>query len=86
MAEQTAFSSICDLSSNFRLFARSSFKNLIAFGICESTSLNASSQGLAFSPVGMVVAESLEGVVCTKSEIEYMKCITYAAKVLCLDK
>ncbi|PPR83041.1 hypothetical protein GOBAR_AA37672 [Gossypium barbadense] len=40
MAEQIAFSSTCDLSSNFRLFARSSFKNLTTFEICERASIN----------------------------------------------
>ncbi|PPR87911.1 hypothetical protein GOBAR_AA32779 [Gossypium barbadense] len=36
----TAFSSTCDASSNFRLFAKSSFKNLTAFGIYERASIN----------------------------------------------
>ncbi|PPS14430.1 hypothetical protein GOBAR_AA06147 [Gossypium barbadense] len=40
MAEQTALNSICDTSSNFHLFAKSSFKNLTAFGICERASIN----------------------------------------------
>ncbi|PPS14935.1 hypothetical protein GOBAR_AA05646 [Gossypium barbadense] len=40
IAEQTVFSSICGTSSNFHLFAKSSFKNFIAFGICDRASIN----------------------------------------------
>ncbi|PPS00611.1 hypothetical protein GOBAR_AA20053 [Gossypium barbadense] len=40
MAEQTAFNSTFDASSNFCLFVKSSFKNLTAFDICERASIN----------------------------------------------
>ncbi|PPR92362.1 hypothetical protein GOBAR_AA28302 [Gossypium barbadense] len=42
IAEHTAFSSTCDASSNFHLFAKSSFKNFIAFGICDRASIKGS--------------------------------------------
>ncbi|PPR81700.1 hypothetical protein GOBAR_AA39013 [Gossypium barbadense] len=41
MAEQTAFNSTCDASSNIRLFAKSSFKNLTTFDIYKRASINA---------------------------------------------
>ncbi|PPR96514.1 hypothetical protein GOBAR_AA24155 [Gossypium barbadense] len=63
MAEQTAFNSTCDASWNFRLFAKSSIKNLIALGICEKASINASLQGSASFPAGKMVVESLGDVV-----------------------